>query len=168
MTKATVENVKAVSSRLLWALAALLSLLVVLFVVFVFSKQVAVMPIVLIFGGLGAFTSLQRRLKQLSNEDLQLIKESPSYTFLAPLAGALLAGVLYLLFISNLLAGQMFPSFSAETEEAQKASGLMKLFLVSSADPANYAKLFFWSFVAGFSERFVTDIIGRFDSLDRT
>jgi hypothetical protein len=118
----------------------------------------------MIIGGLGAFISLQRRLKQYSDDDLTLIMNSYTYTWLAPVAGAVLAGVLYLIFISKLLAGDLFPAFTAESEAAKAATGLAKLFEVTSSDPANYAKLFFWSFVAGFSEIFVTDIIGRFES----
>lgn len=162
MAQATVPSVKAVSARLLWALAILMGVLLILFLALLYTDQVVTLPIILIFGALGAFLSLQRRLKQLSEEDLTLIKESMPFTWLAPVSGAVLAGILYILFISGLLAGELFPKFVFDPESAKGVTGIARIFHVSSNDPADYAKLLFWSFVAGFSERFVTDIIGRF------
>jgi hypothetical protein len=70
--------------------------------------------------------------------------------------------LLYLLFISGLLAGNMFPSFVTDNQGAS-SEGLKTLFQVHCPDAANYAKVMFWSFVAGFSEKFATNIIGQFE-----
>jgi hypothetical protein len=80
-----------------------------------------------ISGFIGGFVGLQRRLKDLTPEDLQLISHSMVYTCLSPLVGGVLALLLYILFLSGLLSGDL------------------------------------WCFVAGYSERFVTDVIGRFE-----
>lgn len=164
MAEATIASVKAVSARLLTALAILMGILLVLFLVLLYTDQVVTLPIVLIFGALGAFISLQRRLKQFSEEDLALFRESIPFTWLAPVSGAVLAGILYILFISGLLAGELFPTFVPNVEAMKDVDGIARIFYVSSDDPADYGKLLFWCFVAGFSERFVTDIIGRFQS----
>lgn len=162
MTVPTPIDVKHASTRLFCSLATLMAaLLIFLGLLFYFRGGVTI-PAVLIAGALGAFISLQRRLKLLSAEDLQLINESLVYTWLAPMAGAVMAGVIYLLFISNLLAGSMFPVFGAPIPD--NVVGFARLLYISSDDPADYAKLLFWCFVAGFSECFVTDIIGRFRS----
>jgi hypothetical protein len=151
--------VKAVSSRLIVALVAILGLLLVFFVGFMFFGDGLTLPVVMLLGALGAFISLQRRFKDLDEGDLMLIRDSVPYTFLAPLAGATLAGVLYLAFLSGILAGEIFPDFKIE----DNSGAFGGLFTANSSNPADYAKLLFWSFVAGFSEKFVTNIIGSFE-----
>src|SRR5687768_15565405 len=61
--------------------------------------------IVMALGALGAFVSLQRRIKILALEDLQLLSSTWSYAWIIPLIGGLLATVLYFLFLSSLLSG---------------------------------------------------------------
>jgi hypothetical protein len=80
---------------------------------------------------------------------------------LSPFVGGIFASVLYLVFLSGLLADSVFPHFTYD--ESAGVDNLARLFHMRSQDPADYAKLFFWSFVAGFSEMFVVNIIERFD-----
>ena len=162
MTTASVQSVRLVSQRLLVCLLSVVALLLILFVVLMSTDRIVTLPVILLFGALGAFISLQRRLKDFSEEDLTLFRESIAYTLLAPVAGAVMAGILYLLLISGLLGGQLFPEINADTPAANSASGITKLFQAEAKGAVDYAKLLFWCFVAGFSERFVTDIIGRF------
>jgi len=51
----------------------------------------------IIVGAVGGFVGLQRRLKQLSEDDLVLIRASWVYTILALLVGGILALLLYIL-----------------------------------------------------------------------
>jgi hypothetical protein len=119
-----------------------------------------VVPLIVIASGLiGGFVGLQRRLKDLTISDLQLIADSWIYTWLSPLVGAVLALLLYVLFLSELLSGQLFPHFIGDA----KAIGFASVFQQHGESYKDYAKLVFWCFVAGFSERFVTDIISRFE-----
>ena len=114
-------------------------------------------------GAGGGLIALQRRLKQFSIEDLQLLSSSWIYITLAPLVGGLLAFVLYMLFLSNLLDGQLFPKFVPDSGiDPETQNSFFVLFKTHGDGPEAYAKLIFWSFVAGFSERFVIDIINRF------
>ena len=168
MASPKVDDVKAVSARLLWAFLALIGTLAAIFAILITTHYIATLPVVLIFGALGAFVSLQRRLKHLSDDDLALMRASLTYVWLAPVAGALLAGVLYLLFIGQIVHGPLFPAFNTDTEAIKNAKGFVKLFAIESPTPSDYAKLLFWSFVAGFSEKFVTDVIGRFESQEQT
>ena len=163
MTGASRATVTAVSARLFKAMSSVVGLLFVLFLVLLYTNQVVIHAIILFCGALGAFVSLQRRLKEYSEEDLQLFMDSLPYTLLAPLVGAILAVVLYLIFLSGLLAGELFPEFTLD-QHGEEITGMELLFHLSSDNPADYAKLLFCSFVAGYSERLVIDIIGRFST----
>ena len=156
-------TVTAVSARLFKAMSFVMGMLFVLFAVLLYANQVVISPIILACGAMGAFVSLQQRLKGYSEEDLQLFMDSLPYTLLAPLVGAILAIVLFLIFLSGLLAGELFPEFPLN-RAPEGTIGLISLFYQYSDDPADYAKLLFWSFVAGYSERLVIDIIGRFST----
>lgn len=124
--------------------------------------------IVLGLGALGAFVSLQRRLKSLGDDDLRLLSESWLHTWLSPLVGGVLASVLYCLFLSGLLGGEVFPNLCnalpVNHPEGLKNTGFASIFDCSANNPQDYAKLMFWSFLAGFSEKFVVDIIGHFEN----
>ena len=123
-------------------------------------------PVAVLFVGLvGGFVGLQRRLKSLPAEDLALLVESWANIALSPIAGAILAELVYLLFISGLLKGKMFPEFDADSPAGTNL-GLKELFAVHCKASSDYAMVLFWSFVAGFSEKFATNIIGQFESPD--
>ncbi len=117
-------------------------------------------------GVIGGFVGLQRRLKSLSDDDLTLLAHSWVYVCLSPLVGGILAVVVYVLFVSGLLAGDLFTCFAADPDSngaATASTGLAKIFAIHG-DAEDYAKMLFWSFVAGFSERFATDIISRLET----
>jgi phosphate/sulfate permease len=157
------ELIRTISQRLLIALLSLLALIIVTIVAskFIHGFGAATPCLSMIVGSIGGFVGLQRRLKQLSEEDLSLIANSWIYTILAPLVGGILALLLYILFLSGLLAGELFPKFVADTN-ATPQEGFEVIFATHGAY-ADYAKLIFWTFVAGYSERFVVDIISQFE-----
>ncbi len=125
-------------------------------------------------GIIGGFVGLQRRLKIMSEDDLTLLANSWVYVCLSPLVGGILAVVLYVLFISTLISGDLFPKFipdavpklTPDTKELciEVKKGFSDIFAVHG-ESVDYAKMMFWSFVAGFSERFVTDIISKFETV---
>jgi hypothetical protein len=126
------------------------------------ESHLVVPAVVVIAGIIGGFVGLQRRLKDLTVEDLTLISTSHPYTWLSPIVGGVLALLLYVLFLSGLLSGQLFPQFEADALLANDKS-FKSVFQQHAKGYSEYAKLVFWCFVAGFSERFVTDVIGRFE-----
>ncbi|MBS0180708.1 MAG: hypothetical protein JSR20_18295 [Nitrospira sp.] len=160
-SNAKVRSIQCASDSLLGSFFILFILFLVAYVILRYTTTETTLPIVLLFGALGSFVSQQRRLREFSDEDFELFNFSPMYKWLSPIGGAILAGILYLMFIGNLLAGGIFPAF----KYPEKAEiGIQVIFQIGSSNPVDYAKLMFWSFIAGYSERFVTDLLGRFES----
>ena len=156
--------VRKVSSRLLGVLVLVLIALVCFTFAPIYGVSPPVIaPVVLLVGAIGGFVSIQRRIKTLTDEDLALISGSINYLLLAPLVGGILALILYLLFLSGLVEGDLFPRFKPPEAGTSIAKGLLALFEYSGRDPTDYAKLLFWSFLGGYSEKFVVDIIGNFE-----
>ena len=114
-------------------------------------------------GMIGGFVGLQRQLTVFDENELHLLAESWLQIALGPLVGGVLAMLLYILFIAGLVEGTLFPHFVADGA-GKDASDFTSLFAVHGEKPAEYAKLIFWSFVAGYSEKFVTNIVSRFDT----
>ena len=108
-------------------------------------------------GVIGGFVGLQRRLKALSDDDLTLLANSWVSVSLSPLVGGILAVLTYVLFVSGLMAGTLFPKFVADAPPATgPINGLAIIFAVHG-EAVDYAKLLFWCFIAGFAERLVPD-----------
>jgi hypothetical protein len=161
------ETIRTISNRLARALA----ILVLLFIpgaIFAYLNPgnviISAPMAAFVAGVIGGFVGLQRRLKKMSDDDLTLLAHSWVYVCLSPLVGGILAVVVYVLFISGLLAGDLFPKFIPDAGPlAEKPKGLAAIFAIHG-EAADYAKMMFWSFIAGFSERFATDIISRFET----
>ena len=166
------ENIRKISNRLAIALGLLVVLIAIGATVAYNVEGVITAPIAAFSAGvIGGFVGLQRRLKGMSHEDLDLLAHSWVYIWISPMVGGVLAVVLYVLFVSTLVAGDLFPSFKPyeagpATDDTPLTSadqkGFSLIFNVQGGT-VDYAKMVFWSFVAGFSERFVTDIISKFD-----
>ena len=93
---------------------------------------------------------------------MQQIEELSSGLGASIAIGTVAAGVIYLLGAGALLAGDLFAKFPTEVETAVGTSIMRDLFVVGTANPWEFAKLLFWAFVAGFSERFFLETVSRF------
>jgi hypothetical protein len=151
----------SVSRRLFIALMVLFSIALATVILLPDSRHI-IFVVVIMSGLIGGFVGLQRRLKELTIKDLELIADSWVYTCLSPLVGGILAFLLHILFLSGLLSGDLFPHFIAD-EKVEKITGFASIFQQHGSGYKEYAKLIFWCFIAGFSERFVTDVISRFE-----
>ena len=109
-------------------------------------------------GLLGGFVSIQQRLSKLKDEELRLLSASWFSTALVPVNGGIFALVLMLMFMGGIIEGSLFPKYPDLTVSNLDT---FKDWLTYSYPQtgSGLAKLFFWSFVAGFSERFVPRII---------
>jgi hypothetical protein len=159
-----ITQLRTVSNRLVWSLAALVAVGISGALIAGWYSRPLPTPVAVLFVGfVGGFVGLQRRLKTLPAEDLTLLANSWVSIALSPIAGAILAELVYLLFISGLLAGNMFPTFVPDNQGGT-SQGFKAILEVHCPAASDYAMVLFWSFVAGFSEKFVTNIISQFES----
>jgi len=127
-----------------------------------------ILPVVAIAGALGAFVSALRRIYSferilpvtkfrglLRGATLYLV----AYSSIPPLVGFIAAVVLYLVFASQLLQCELFPQFAFDSDQCHKFVDFMQNWKPHIA--TDYAKAIVWGFVAGFSERFVPDVLNR-------
>ena len=128
------------------------------------------LPTVALAGVLGALLSSLNRIYsfEYTKENkfyLDKLKDDRLYLFfysLVPsLVGAISAAVIYMGFSAGLLQGALFPVFSCSIGEGN--CGDFKDFVKSWSphDGVDYAKAIFWGVVAGFSERFVPNILDK-------
>lgn len=125
---------------------------------------------VVYWGILGGFVSSQRRMQRIPNDGDPLVTvfeldSAGYYLWLSPLLGAVFAIVLSLMFIAGILEGSVFPTFYSPTTHHH--AGLTFFTFTWSTLPisgADYARLFVWSFLAGFAERLVPDNLDRLSS----
>ncbi len=110
-----IAQLRTVSNRLVWSLAALVAIGIP-GAIFAHYEFVVTPLAVLFVGFVGGFVGLQRRLKSLPAEDLTLLANSWVSIALSPIAGAILAVLVYLLFISGLLSGNTFPTFVPDNQ----------------------------------------------------
>ena len=160
------ENIRKISNRLATAIGLLITIIFIGAVIGSTSTGIVTAPMAAFAAGIiGGFVGLQRRLKSMTADDLMLLANSWVYVWISPIVGGVLAVVLYVLFISTLVSGDLFPTFVPD--EVGSCSTDRKGFSIIfdvHGESVDYAKMIFWSFVAGFSERFVTDIISKFEN----
>ena len=83
-----------------------------------------------------------------------------AYSLVPAVVGIIAAVMIYLLFAAGLLKGDLFPEFAcAEGKTCTDFHGFVSDWMPVNA-PAN-AKAIVWGFIAGFSERFMPDILNR-------
>ncbi len=85
-----------------------------------------------------------------------------TYIFWKGSVSIVFAFLLYLMAIGGLIGGELFPKF-AEIPLIEGETWNMEAF-VTKVDPATYkdvAKILVWSFIAGYSEKFVPNLIGK-------
>ena len=118
----------------------------------------------------GAMASCISKLQRLSSMPAALhpvvtmrqIEELSSGLGASIAIGTVAAGVVYILGAGGLLAGDLFAKFPGKVPSDSAASVMRTLFVIGTADPWQFAKLLFWAFIAGFSERFFLETVNRF------
>jgi hypothetical protein len=130
-------------------------------------KQTYLVVYVFASGLVGGFVSIQQRLPKIALNELRELSNSWLSILLIPLNGGIFAVILMLMFISGIIEGTLFPVYpESMVIEHQDLDDLVTKFTnwLQTTFPktgADIAKLLFWSFVAGFSERFVPQIIRK-------
>jgi hypothetical protein len=161
-----------VHRQMVIALFAATLLFVVLMVLGILNANMSILMVVAVAGSLGGFISALRRaytfqrvfpsdfFRSAQKINLYLI----IYSMIPSLVGAIAAAVLYLIFASRLISGELFPAFDLLTTnpKADEFDNFVNNW--APAGPVDYAKCIVWGFISGFSERFVPDIIERLTS----
>ncbi|MBP7902208.1 MAG: hypothetical protein KA015_05275 [Spirochaetes bacterium] len=122
----------------------------------------------LLCGIIGGFVSIQQRLKKITDEELRLLSGSWFQVSLIPIYGGIFAFVIYLIFLSGFISSAVFPEFAyPPIKETGIDSDYFIVFLRDTVPKTgqDFTKLLFWCFVAGFSERFVPQIINEIQEI---
>jgi hypothetical protein len=122
-------------------------------------------------GLVGGFVSIQQRVKNFGDEELELLSQSWYQILLIPVYGGIFALVLYLAFLSRIVESPLFPTFAgpAFTQPVPTTRDVAAFFSQTyPASGADLTKLLFWAFVSGFSERFVPQILDRVQLQDES
>jgi len=118
---------------------------------------------VIIFGALGAFVSVLQRLQSSARDDslvYPLANPGLISVKLVPLIGGVAAFIFFVMLAAEVVQGELFPKIV--WPDYQKWLTLGNLIGESyAATKVDFAKLMIWSFLAGFSERLVPDILTR-------
>lgn len=134
---------------------------------FFYGGRLMISWLVFVCGIVGGFVSIQQRVKNISNEELELLCGSIWQVLLIPIFGAVFALVLYSVFLSGLLNSNMFPAFAIPQPSSSGPDTQFIIAVLRETYPQtgpDLAKLIFWCFVAGFAERFVPQIISNLTS----
>jgi hypothetical protein len=148
---------------------ALLLVTIVFGLTLLFGKRFMVSWACFGCGLLGGFVSIQQRIKRFGDEELDLLSKSWFQILLIPVYGGVFALVLYVGFLSHIVEGPLVPKFAIQpfSKPIPTTEDIKNFF--STTYPAtgpDLAKLLFWAFVAGFSERFVPQIIDKSGKTD--
>jgi hypothetical protein len=82
-----------------------------------------------------------------------------SYIVWKSLVALTFAVVLYLMFVAGIVSGPLFPAFQNSDAGFQDFASFVQT--VQPARNADVAKCLVWGFLAGYSERFVPNILDR-------
>ena len=132
-----------------------------------FDHSPLLLPLIMEAGIVGALFSALNRLYNVDQSGADSITPTLNrlsgwyitmYALVPPLIGATAAIVLYLVFVSKLVVTPVFPTVTCQPEGACKdILGLMQHYWPTN--PEDYDKALVWSIIAGFSERFVPDVL---------
>jgi hypothetical protein len=163
------RNLLNVSSKLFWLTLGSLAFAVVLFAIDYFgfgNKRLMLSWLSFVCGIVGGFVSIQQRLQKISDDELSLLQQSWLMVLVIPIFGGVFALVLYVLFLSGLINSKIFPAFYIPQFDDPPTADNIQAFLTLTNPKSgeDLAKLIFWTFCAGFSERLVPQIIRKVSS----
>ena len=129
-----------------------------------FGQGNGLIYLVFMAGTVGGIANNFRRLQHLP---LELPEEPPLaiqrlvtlQIYLSPVIGGVFGTVLYVVFLSGLLKGSVFPEAQGGDDPFTTTMNMADMLLPNTNDDA--AKALLWAFVAGFAEQFVPNFIDK-------
>lgn len=117
-------------------------------------------------GLIGGFVSIQQRIHKVSDTELNHLSESWASVLLIPIYGGIFALVIHVVFLSEIVTGELFPSYSVpKFDDPTTLTNFHEFFSITLPKTGqDAAKMLFWAFCAGFSERLVPQIIQNVQS----
>ena len=158
--------------RIFWFQVALIAFTTVLFLGVSHFGNLGFFWFAFIAGSFGASLSMLRQVRARPESVQETIVQSWPLTLSPFLYGSLLAGVAYFLFAAEILSGvegqgllktNLFPDFGYGGEQTETVAKLSDFRLHSPKTILDGGKLMVWCFIAGYSEEFVTNIIGNLE-----
>lgn len=153
------KSLKIIWGRLLLVLIILLAILVI---IFRYADSYMATASLFLCGNLGAYVGFHRSLSDLKDQEIIELSNSWVSMVVPPIIGGILALVLYLIFLSGIVQGDLFPKF--ELDQGSIPETMEAIFCQHPKEYQDVAKLLFWGFVAGFNEKYVVDLIQSFKS----
>ncbi|MEM7673657.1 MAG: hypothetical protein AAF212_09975 [Verrucomicrobiota bacterium] len=122
--------------------------------------------IVFAAGLIGGFVSIQQRIHRVSDLELKHLSQSWSSVLLIPIYGGIFAIAIHVIFLSEIITGGLFPQYSVLKFSTPATLADFKSFFEDTLPRSGQdaAKMIFWAFCAGFSERLVPQIIQNVQS----
>lgn len=161
--KTRIQRLHLLTERLIWStLAALLFFSLMFGLSYYYGGRLMLTWVVFCTGMIGGFVSIQQRVKNISDEELELISESWHQILLIPIFGAIFALVLYCVFLTGIITLDIFPRMIFPEMPPGGPNSYYIIEILRKTYPASgpdLAKIILWAFVAGFGERFVPQII---------
>ncbi|NTW56892.1 MAG: hypothetical protein HGB20_07610 [Chlorobiaceae bacterium] len=160
-----IENIHILTKRLIMMTAVAVLLIGVMFgMTFYYNQRFMMTWAGFLCGIIGGFVSIQQRMPKVSDEELSLLTTSWFQILLVPIFGGIFSLVLYSIFLSGIMTGALFPVFIMPKPAVTGPDTAFIVDIFTRTFPAtgqDFAKFIFWSFVAGFSERFVPQIVTK-------
>ncbi len=119
MTRERSSRILLVSRRLLVFTVVTLILTVCLFVVAFYYNRFPVSWFCFECGIIGGFVSIQQRLKKVEDEELEYLSQSWIAILVNPIFGGVFALLFYVLFLSGIIEGSLFPELAIPEFEGQ-------------------------------------------------
>jgi hypothetical protein len=117
--------------------------------------------LVFLSGLTGGFVIIQQRLPGITLDELRVLSGSWVSITLIPINDGIFALVLMVAFVGNIVSGALFPVYPSHFNISNVEEFYTWLNQAYPENGIDVAKLLFWSFVAGFSERFMPQIIRK-------
>ncbi len=111
---------------------------------------------IFLIGAGGGVISTYFRLKNIAPEHLEA--NAILQIYVSPVIAGLLGWVCYAFFLTGMLPGPLFPAFAGADAPYISFSSVFRIVPASSLDAA---KALLWSFVAGFSEKLIPNILDK-------